>query len=207
MSLETFSKCMTLVKASDNPTHAGRKFVWLNHFGEPLLNPLLPDFIARATACNVDVSFSSNGVDYDRKMFPRSLWQRLADAGLRGVCLSAHARTGSALREHFGDIVNVFDIWEPKAGQFHDWAGQVDMSQFDLDDLDVPIEPCDYERHNMFAVTWEGRTTACCYDIEGSSRSIDDVLSYGFGFRPITLCSSCRLGRGDLDMLRAHGGF
>jgi hypothetical protein len=44
-SLATFKKYMTLVKRSDNQTHKGRKFVWLKHFGKPLLNLLLPTFI------------------------------------------------------------------------------------------------------------------------------------------------------------------
>src|SRR5580704_1191969 len=73
MTFETFSKCMTLVKRSDNPIHRdNRKFVWLNHFGEPLLNPLLPDFIAFATSRGVRVSFASNGLDEDDNLFPQS---------------------------------------------------------------------------------------------------------------------------------------
>src|SRR5262245_22170737 len=75
MSLETFSKCMTLVKRSENPERDGRKFVWLNHFGEPLLNPLLPDFVSFASDRGIEVSFATNGVDDGKELFPRSLWQ------------------------------------------------------------------------------------------------------------------------------------
>jgi hypothetical protein len=53
MSLETFRRCLELVARSANPVHGGRKFVWLNHFGEPLLNLLLPRFVAEATARKV----------------------------------------------------------------------------------------------------------------------------------------------------------
>ena len=206
MSLATFKKCMTLVQCSDNPKHNGRKFVWLNHFGEPLLNPLLPTFIACANACEIDVSFSSNGVDANKELFPRSYWQRLANAGLRCVCLSAHSKTAKALRDHVGDIVKVLDVWEPHAKDLHDWAGQVDMSRFGLTVPEMPVERCDYAKHNMFAVTWDGRVAACCYDSEAGSITIDDVLKSGFTFREISLCTRCRLGRGDLSQLSAHVG-
>lgn len=206
MSLETFRRCLELVARSTNPVHGGRKFVWLNHFGEPLLNPLLPCFVAEATARKVAVSFSSNGVDAEKNLFPRALWRQLAEAGLPFVCLSAHSRTPAALRAHVGDIVPVLDVWEPRAPHLHDWAGQVDMTRFGLAVAEAPRQACDYARHDMFAVTWEGRIAACCYDIEGGSLTVDDVLRDGFAFREIALCAGCRLGRGDLEMLTAHAG-
>ena len=89
MTMATFRKCMRLVERSDNPPQSdGRKFVWLNHFGEPLLNPQLPDFIAYATGCGIRVSFATNGLDNDGNLFPRSLWQELARAGLQDIVLS-----------------------------------------------------------------------------------------------------------------------
>jgi hypothetical protein len=202
MSLATFEKCMTLVERSENPTRKGRKLVWLNHFGEPLLNPMLPSFIAYANERNIEVSFSSNGVDHNKEFFSRDLWQQLASAGLRAVCLSAHSKTAKALREHVGDIVQVIGVWEPKAADFHDWAGQVDMSRFELDVPEEPVDRCDYSKHNMIAVTWDGRVAACCYDIEAGSITIEQVLEKGFSFREISLCATCKLGRGDLSMLQ-----
>jgi len=203
MSMEMFEKCVTLVERSDNPRLSdGRKFVWLNHFGEPLLNPLLPGFIEHATSRGVKVSFASNGVDHNGDLFPRTVWKRLASAGLEDVMLSAHKQREETLREHVGDIVKVRWLWSPRKGNFHDWAGQVDMSRFSLDPLDVPLDKCDYNKHNMFAVTWDGRIAACCYDIEGRvGQSIDDVLRDGYLFRGISLCGTCRLGRGDADWL------
>jgi hypothetical protein len=204
MSFETFAKCMTLVQRSDNPVHAdGRKFVWLNHFGEPLLNPLLPQFIDYATSRRIKVSFSSNGVDQDGDLFPTSLWQRLANAGLEEVILSAHNRSEKHLRKHVEGIVRVLSVWTPKQKEHvHDWAGQVDMSRFKLPPRLIPDQPCDYNAHNMFAVTWDGRVASCCYDIEaGAGVSVDEVLQNGFVFREISLCASCRLGRGDASWL------
>ena len=93
MTFETFALCIEAVRRSQNPEYLGKKFVWLNHFGEPLLNPLLPDFIAHAVANDVEVSFFSNGVDLDGKLFPRSLWRDLARAGLKAVALSAHVKS------------------------------------------------------------------------------------------------------------------
>jgi len=203
MSMEVFKKCIDLVERSDNPKYRGKKFVWLNHFGEPLLNPLLPEFIAYAVSHNVEVSFASNGVDPYKKMFPRDLWKALARAGLKVVTLSAHVKSERTLREHVGDIVEVVHVWKPKPQYLHDWAGQVNMDKFKV--LAIPQKcnkPCDYEIHNMFAITWDGKLAACCYDIEGRVLlSIDDVLSGGFIFRQISLCAGCRLGRGDVDWL------
>jgi hypothetical protein len=203
MTMETFAKCMDLVERSDNPEFKGRKFVWLNHFGEPLLNPLLPEFIAFAASRNIEVSFSSNGVNHERALFPRELWKELARAGLRGVILSAHVKSERALRNHVGDIVRVIGTWKPKPEQLHDWAGQVDMDRYNVAGNPPPSRlPCDYQSHNMFAVTWEGMLAACCYDIEGGvSLSVDDVLRDGFSFREIPLCATCRLGRGDAAWL------
>jgi hypothetical protein len=175
MSFETFAKCISLVEQSENPREGGRRFVWLNHFGEPLLHPLLPQLVAHATRRGV------------------------------AVCLSAHARSAEALRAQVGDIVRVIDVWEPRPAHMHDWAGQVDTTRFRLPPAGAPpAEPCDYARHAMFAVTWEGRIANCCYDIEGGVRTVDDILRDGFAFEPIGLCASCRLGRGDLAMLSAH---
>lgn len=201
MSMDVFKKCISLVERSDNPVHHGKKFVWLNHFGEPLLNPLLPEFIAFAVSRNVEVSFASNGVDHSRQLFPRDVWKTLAGAGLRAVVLSAHVKSERTLREHIGDIVDIIGMWKPKPEFFHDWAGQVKKFKV-LDNPAICDEPCDYEMHNMFAVTWDGKVAACCYDIEGSvALSIDDILDNGFQFRDIPLCSGCRLGRGDVNWL------
>ncbi len=203
MSIETFKKCMALVEHSNNPEHEdGRKFVWLNHFGEPLLNPMLPEFIKYAASCGIKVSFSSNGVDENGNLFPRDLWQQLARAGLEVVELSAHKKSEETLRRHVGDIVRIRLVWKPTTQYFHDWAGQVDMSRFKLELLDVPDRRCDYYTNNMFAVTWDGRIASCCYDIEARvGLTVDDVLENGFVFHEISLCATCRLGRGDASWL------
>jgi hypothetical protein len=205
MTFDTFKKCIELVRRSDNPSIHGKRFVWLNHFGEPLLNPLLPDFIRHAIARDVEVSFASNGVDYNKEMFSRDHWKSLADAGLRYVIVSAHERSATTLRNHVGDIIDIVSTWQPKRTQLHDWAGQVDLGTLaPAKPLPVAREACDYETKDMFAVTWDGRIAACCYDIEGRvGLSIEDVLATGFRFKPISLCSSCRLGRGDAEWLSA----
>lgn len=202
MSMDTFEKCMTLVERSDNPVYDGRKFVWLNHFGEPLLNPLLPDFVAYAQTRGIEVSFASNAVDGNSDLFPKALWKKLADCGLKGVHLSAHNKNPRVLAEHVGDVANLLGIWTPTRENLHDWAGQVDLSKYKLAQESVPDHPCDYNTNNMFAVTWDGRVAACCYDIEARvGLTVDDVLDGGFLFREISLCGGCSLGRGDVNWL------
>lgn len=204
MTFDTFKKCVELVRKSENPKIGGKQFVWLNHFGEPLLNPELSDFIKHAVARNIEVSFSSNGLDFDRQMFSRELWRSLADAGLRYVIVSAHERSAASLRKHVGDIIEIVETWQPKRSQLHDWAGQVDLGKL-VPPMAPPVNsPCDYETNDMFAVTWDGRVAACCYDIEGRvGRTIEDVLEGDFTFQSISLCSTCQLGRGDADWLSA----
>jgi len=203
MSLEVFDKCMELVRRSDNPEYKGRKFVWLNHFGEPLLNPELPRFIARAADFGVEVSFSSNGVDNDKRLFPRALWRTLAEAGLKGVILSAHVKSVKKLKAQVDGIVEVIGVWEPRREQIHTWAGQIDYTPERVGHAPDPSpQPCDYENDDMFAVTWDGRIAACCYDIEArTGLTVDDVLRDGFRFNPVSLCSSCTLGRGDAEWI------
>jgi len=207
MSMAVFEKCMELVRRSSNPERAGRKFVWLNHFGEPLLNPLLPDFISRATALGIEVSFSTNAVSHDKQPFSQDLWRRLANAGLKGVIISTHARSERRLREHLGGIVEIFGVWSPAHDMMHDWAGQVAPANFEMRAIPPPASrPCDYETENMFAVSWDGRIAACCYDIEAvTGFTVDDVLASGFRFERIGLCSGCTLGRGDVSCLEAPG--
>jgi len=203
MGHDTFKKCIELVRRSCNPENDNRKFVWLNHFGEPLLNPMLPLFIRHATENGVEVSFASNGVDSTNAMFPRSLWQQLADSGLRGVNISAHSRSPGDFTRHLEGILEILYFWEPKKGNFHDWAGQVDLPAWKATQPAAPPQQaCDYELEHMFAITWDGRIAACCYDIEAQTGlSIDDVISNGFVFSPIRLCSECTLGRGDSSWL------
>jgi DNA-dependent RNA polymerase auxiliary subunit epsilon len=225
MKLDVFKKCIELVKRSQNPEIEGRKFVHLNHFGEPLLNPMLPEFIRYASSQNVEVSFSTNGVDSNKRLFPRDLWRELANAGLRGVIVSCHVKSETTLRNHIGDIVKIYYVFQPKPQNMHDWAGQVNIDKYkknyvrrqvknfvrrqvNIDNYKknfvspIPDTPCDYEKHNMFAITWNGGIAACCYDVEGRvSLTVDDVLERGFVFKKISLCDKCRLGRGDVKML------
>lgn len=206
MSFETFVLCIEAVNRSANPEFLGKKFVWLNHFGEPLLNPLLPEFVAYAVSKNVEVSFATSGVDHNKRLFPRPLWQDLAKAGLKAVMLSAHAKSQQTLQGHIADIIPIIWSWQPKRDQLHDWAGQVNLDK--LAPCGVPpasMKPCDYESQDMFAVRWDGGLAACCYDIEGGHPGdIAQVLEKGFEFRRIPLCSGCTLGRGDGEWIVPH---
>lgn len=208
MSFQTFERCIDIVLASANPVYCSKQFVWLNHFGEPLLNPDLPIFVKYAVNRGVEVSFSSNGVDENKHLFTRSVWQQLAEVGLKAVIISAHSMERDVYREHLNGIVDIVSFGEPTSGSFHDWAGQISLQSSDCPANSMQAtQPCDYELNNMFAITWDGRIAACCYDIEARTGStIDDVVSNGYVFKQISLCKSCSLGRGDsnwIDMTSA----
>lgn len=200
--METFKKSIELVIKSNNPTINGRKFVHLNHFGEPLLNPLLPSFIRYASSQNIEVSFSTNAVDDSRRLFSRELWRELSDAGLNGVIISCHVKSEFAIRRQIEDIVNIYYVFKPTRDNLHNWAGQVNIDKFKKVVRRIPSHPCDYETHNMFAITWNGNIASCCYDIEGSvPLTVDDILKNGFSFQKIPLCEACDRGRGDIAFL------
>jgi organic radical activating enzyme len=202
MSFETFKTCVEVVRRSANPEYKGRKFVFLNHFGEPLLNPMLADFISHAVCNGVEVTFATNAVDDNKNLFPRQLWAELASAGLKIVEISTHAKSELAIRQHIGDLVRIRSVWKPKKGYMHDWAGQVEIKRSKRIEVEIPSRPCDYEEHNMFAIAWDGRIASCCYDVEARTGiHITDVLQCGFRFRPISICSNCRLGRGDVKWI------
>jgi hypothetical protein len=202
MTMETFAKCIELVKRSDNPERQGNQRLHLNHFGEPLLNPLLPQFVSHASSRNVEVSLATNGVDHNKNLFSRDLWRELAEAGLKSVVISCHVKSETELRDHIGDLVDIGWVFKPTPDQLHTWAGQVHLERFNQKYLKIPDIPCDYQMHNMFAVTWDGKIAACCYDIEGRvSLSVDDVLNEAFVFRRISLCDTCGLGRGDVSWI------
>ena len=203
MDFETFRKCIELVRRSSNPEREQRKFVWLNHFGEPLLNPMLPTFVRHATEHGVEVSFASNGVDSTNSLFPKDLWQELADSGLRCVGISAHTRPPEDFSEHLQGILEILYFWQPKQGNFHDWAGQVVLPSWKVSQPSAPPQhACDYELEHIFAITWDGRIAACCYDIEAQTGlSVDDVIANGYFFSPVKLCAGCTLGREDSSWL------
>ena len=83
-----------------------------------------------------------------------------------------------------GDLVKIYYVFKPRAKNLHDWAGQVDLDKAKRLLTPVPLNACDYEVHDMFAVTWDGRIAACCYDIEARvGLTVDDILENGFSFR------------------------
>lgn len=202
MTFETFKASVEAVRRSANPEYKGRKFVFLNHFGEPLLNPMLADFISYAVCHGVEVTFATNAVDHNKNLFPRQLWEELASAGLKIVEISTHAKSESTIRRHIGDLVGIRSVWKPIKGLMHDWAGQVEVQASKRIEFELPSRPCDYEEHNMFAIAWDGRIASCCYDVEARTGiHIANVLEDGFKFRSVSICMNCRLGRGDAKWL------
>jgi hypothetical protein len=192
MTLETYVKAITLVR------RCGQRRVFLHNFGEPLLHPLLFDFIRHACGEGVTVSFYSNGLLLDR-----TTAGRLHEAGLRELCISAHVpgelgRIQALLREE-GIPLTITEVFRPSKATLHTWAGQVGRKG------DTgPTQPCIFEREGAAVVLWDGRVNVCCIDNEGAgvAGTVDDYLAdpASYRFRPIRLCSGCELMRGDEDL-------
>lgn len=199
MSIDTFQKAIELVRRCE------QKRAYLHNFGEPLLHPLIFDFIKYAFARDVSVSFYTNGVLLDVEMA-----QRLAAAGLREICVSDHVAGESnrvqVLFHVYSIPIHVIETFRPGNETLHTWADQVSVpkafSKSKEDDA-RPHGPCIFERQKAAVVLWDGRVNVCCIDNEatGVLGTVDDYLHrISYSFRPIPLCLNCSLMRGDEDL-------
>lgn len=190
MSFGTFRKCIDLYALCDNEYP-----LFMHNFGEPLLHPELPDFIAYATSRDVEVSFFTNGLRPGGKPYSREDWSALKARGLKRVGFSAHGMTIEDFMEKTRDIVDVLAVWDPHGSPRDTWAGQVSeaLEGVSVDCPPVP-EICIFERENAFVVLWDGRIASCCIDVEGrgTDLTVDDLIArqtYRFHGNP--LCDGC----------------
>jgi hypothetical protein len=199
MSSEVFKKAIELVR------RCGQRRVYLHNFGEPLLHPLIFEFIKYATARGVTTSFYTNGLLLDESMA-----ERLAAAGLREICVSGHVAGEitriQALLQRCSIPIQILDTFRPSKETLHTWADQVltrtAKGAFETG-MPLPLKPCIFERENAVVILWDGRVNVCCIDNEatGVSGTIDDYLTTSsYYFRPIPLCKTCTLMRGDEDL-------
>lgn len=160
MSLTTFK--MT-IDAMPN------RYVALHHFGEPFLNPQLPEMIEYANAQGKIVEFSTNGRglhnqaggdDYLRRVLAaRPHRMRIAydffrpDDFIRdaltfnvSTVITTHAVTEGLLKDR-----------KP----FNNWAGQLDERPSEIHG------ECFYLKYQYGAVMADGRVVPCCQDYEG----------------------------------------
>jgi len=183
MPLETFDQVLK-VMAND--------YFALHHFGEPLLNPNLPEMLRRAGQAGKKVEFSTNGYGLQDDAFLREVLEarpymiRIAydyfkpDEFIRKVLnynrtsvIKLHAVTPGLLPD-----VKPLNNW---AGQ-KPWDSQVKGACYFLD-------------YDYFAVLQNGAIVRCCQDYEGN-HVLGTVWSVEELERPelpspIPLCRTC----------------
>lgn len=194
MDIDIFKKSMDLLLM------CGQKIAYLHNFGEPMLHPDLPEFIGYATTRGIETSFYTNG-----ELLTEKLAKELIESGLHEICVSAHSagqidRIRGLLKSE--DLsLKVTDTFRPSNHTNHNWAGQVFNKRVKKQYGNLNIEPCIFEKENMFVVLWDGRVNACCIDVNGcdSRYTIDDLLKENsrYKFMKISTCSKCDLMRGD----------
>lgn len=195
MSFSTFTDVIELVILCQ------QSVVHLHNFGEPLLHPELSDFISYAKSKGIDCSFYTNGL-----LLSKDVALELYQAGLREIYLSEHIagqsnRIQTMLRESSISL-SIKETFNPREYPKHNWAGQVDLTNSDSNVARKTMAPCIFERKNAVVVLWDGRVNTCCIDVNGTgiTGTVKDYLNKNndiCSFKPIPLCESCNLMRGE----------
>lgn len=193
MSFETFKKCVQLFKSCENN---GK--LYLHNFGEPLLNPMIFDFIRFASKEKVECTFFTNGVDENGNPFGRDVYQQLRDCGMRSIDFSAHSISVKKFQEIVGDSLQISNLFVPSKDTLGNWGGQIKNIVCPTDN-----RICIFERKNCFVVLWDGTIASCCIDVEGNPRTlhVDELLGgTKYRFQRISLCDSCYAMRDDEEL-------
>lgn len=198
MSWETFKKSVALVE------RCGQRTAYLHNFGEPLLHPHVAEFVRYCSERGVMASFFTNGV-----LITDEVLADLSDAGLRFLYLSEHTKGEldrvQLLIARGNHPIEIRDTFRPVRRELHSWAGQMHQSKLVSLELSSPRRtPCIFERERAAVVLWDGRLNVCCIDVEGRGvqGTVDNYLANpeSYEFKPIRLCASCTLMRGDEDL-------
>lgn len=189
MSFDTFKKVIELTKKCK------QNQLYLHNFGEPLLNPLLENFIIYANENGIECSFYTNGIGLSSKRL-----LSLCNAGLKKISISNHTPNADIKVKKIINKLNlpiqIEDVYTSVI--HHNWAGQISSKNCEYI-CNKSLEPCIFERKNAFVVLWNGDISACCLDCNGVSVkcSISDLLKDEYQFSRFCLCDSCDLMRGE----------
>ncbi|MFM7363341.1 MAG: radical SAM protein [Cuspidothrix sp.] len=197
MSFNTFIDVIDLV------VKCGQKNVYLHNFGEPLLHPELPKFISYAISQGVNSCFYTNGLLLDEY-----LSRELYDAGLREICISEHLKGEKERIEVMLDQqsipLKILETYLPNENTKHDWARQVSTTKTASEAITKNDQPCIFEQQNAVVILWNGRINVCCIDVQGfaNSGTVREFLMKpeSYNFKPIPLCNSCNLMRGEEEL-------
>lgn len=194
MSFSTFVDVIELaIQCEQNLLH-------LHNFGEPLLHVELPKFINYAKSRGIRCSFYTNGL-----LLNESLAKKLYRAGLREIYLSEHIegqkKRIQKMLEEIAIPLSIVETYNPHADPQHNWAGQVTFNNYPSS-IQNEIKPCIFERKKAIVVLWDGQINTCCIDINGTGiiGSVKDFIGENkliYNFKPIALCQSCNLMRGE----------
>lgn len=155
MSAETFSEILSII---DND------YVALHHFGEPLLNPLLPKFIEWANDAGIETEFSTNGGTLKTE-------STLIAALKAKPCMIRYATDH---RENFDSICEILYLMTNNnvstiikthsvlqgTKPFTNFAGAVPGKS------KVSGE-CYFKKYKYCCVLWNGDVVPCCADYDG----------------------------------------
>ncbi|MEK3661920.1 hypothetical protein BSK49_10795 [Paenibacillus odorifer] len=191
MSFKTFKDAVELVIRCE------QKEIYLHNFGEPLLHPDIILFINYSIEKGLIPNFFTNGVLLDLDTA-----RKLYDAGLRHISISEHTN-GEIDRIKALLVENSINIeithFFRKSDKKHNWANQTKTKdKFAYSSSNN--QSCIFERQNAFVILWNGKINTCCIDVNGIDEniSIESILNgERYIFRPIALCSTCNLMRGE----------
>jgi len=183
MDMGTFEKAIEIV--AHYAGQGTQKELNLFGIGEPLLNPLILDFVEMArnyVPMSQEVHLNTNGILMDR-----DLALNLKLAGISSIDITGHhpyhtAKTIRILQEvGIPGQLSVDFMVRP-----NDWAGQVEWfkSQYRY--------KCPWIERGQVMVMSNGDVTTCCIDAFGKGvvGSVDDDLS-DIDLEPFELCQSC----------------
>jgi hypothetical protein len=175
MSIETFERTLQIMK---------NKYVGLHHFGEPLLHPLLPDFITLAKRYGIRTEFSTNG---DPKVKGRLESIMQARPYLIRYAYDAFKDLSFLKRmtELNQDTIIRTHSVEEGTKPFTNFAGAVEGES------QIKGE-CYFKKYDYFCVLCDGRVVPCCCDYDGEN-ILGDVFYSGEIKHKKTypMCSKC----------------
>jgi hypothetical protein len=173
MTKDTFNQVLDVLE---------NKYIALHHFGEPLLNHLLQQFIHTAKEKGVSVEFSTNGYDKDSLI-------RIIEEGPYIVRLATDSFHTENLVDELSQICVQNDVkfyhhsvlYGSKP--FNNFAGEVEGES------QVSGE-CYFKKFSYVVVLWDGRVVPCCCDYDAKD-IVGDIWN-GISLKEdYSICENC----------------
>lgn len=173
MNLKTFKQ---VLKVMDNNYFA------LHHFGEPLINPLLPEFIRLANEAGKKVEFSTNGsnlTQLTKAILNHPYMVRLAVDPFKADNIVKTYKTMCSLENVKFEAHSV----NKKTKPFINFAGQVE-GKSEVKGI------CYFKLYKYVVVLWDGRVVPCCCDYD-AKEVIGNIWDGVNPKKTYELCKNC----------------